>query len=142
MANTISHMNLIRASWTVLAVALLGFAIFESVKYGWVAAAVVIAFAVMPDVALIGAFREPGLMRPSHVRLYNLLHTPWIPLALIAVSITVPLPPLGLGLRGGLQLFLAGLAWLLHIAIDRAVGYGLREPGGSIRPVGVRRVPA
>lgn len=135
-------MNSVRAVWTALALALLAFAIFESVKSGWVAAIVVIVFAVLPDVALIGAFREPGLLRPSRVRLYNLLHAPWIPLVLIAVSIILPLPSLGWGLRGGLEPFLAGLAWLTHIAIDRAVGYGVREADGSIRLVGVRRVGA
>jgi hypothetical protein len=28
----------------------------------------------------------------------------------------------------------------MHIALDRAVGYGVRERDGSIRQVGVRRV--
>ena len=133
-------MNITRMIWGVLGIALLAFAIFESVKYGWVAAAVVFVFAVLPDVALIGAFREAGLLRPERVAFYNTLHAPWIPLALIAVSIIAPLPSLGWGLRGGLELFLAGLAWLMHIALDRAVGYGVRERDGSIRQVGVRRV--
>lgn len=35
----------------------------------------------------------------------------------------------------------AGCAWLLHIAIDRVVGYGPREPAGSIRSAGAT-VPA
>ena len=141
-ANTISLMNAARVLWALLATALLAFAVFESVKYGWVAGGVVIAFAVMPDLALIGAFAEHGRLRPARVRAYNLLHTPWIPLALIAASIVLPLPSLGWGLRGGLELFLAGLAWLLHIALDRAFGYGLRASDGSIRPVGRRRAHA
>lgn len=133
-------MNITRMIWGVLGIALLAFAIFESVKYGWVAAAVVFVFAILPDVALIGAFREPGLLKSERVAFYNALHAPWIPLVLIAASIVAPLPSLGWGLRGGLELFLAGLAWLMHIALDRAVGYGVRERDGSIRQVGVRRV--
>ena len=135
-------MTLVRSLWSIVAVVLLGFAVFESVKYGWVAAGVVLAFAILPDLSLIGAFAQRGRLRPARVRAYNLAHTPWIPLALIAVSVVLPLPALGWGLRGGLELFLAGLAWLLHIAIDRACGYGLRDADGGIRPVGRRTVRA
>lgn len=131
-----------RLRWLLLAIALTVFAIFEGVKYGGVAFAVLGAFLVLPDLTLIGAFGGPGRLRPGRVRAYNLAHAPWIPLAVIAASIVVPLPSLGWGLRGGLELFLAGLAWLLHIAVDRAAGYGLREADGSIRPVGGRPVAA
>ncbi len=27
-----------------------------------------------------------------------------------------------------------GLAWLSHIVVDRAIGYGLRAPDGTIKP--------
>jgi hypothetical protein len=135
-------MNLTRIAWAALAVALLAFAVFESAKYGWVAGGVVVPFAIAPDLSLIGGFAEPGRLRPARVRMYNLLHTPWIPLALIAASIVLPLPSLGWGLRGGLELFLAGLAWLMHIAADRACGFGLRAADGSIRPVGRRMARA
>lgn len=131
-------MTLPRILWSLTAVALLVFAVFESVKYGWVAGGVVIAFAVLPDVALLGAFDTPGRLRPGRVRLYNALHTPWAPLAVIAASLALPIPALGWGLREGLELFLAGLAWLLHIAADRALGFGLRAADGTIRRVGHR----
>ena len=132
-------MNAIRILWSVLAVVLLAFVVFEGVKYGWVAAAVIVAFAILPDLALVGAFAERGRLKPSRVQVYNLVHQPLIPLAVIVVSIVAPIPSLGWGLRGGLELFLAGLAWLLHIAIDRAAGYGVREADGSIRAVGMRQ---
>ena len=132
-------MNPARILWSLLALAALGFAVFEGVKYGWVATGVLVAFAIIPDFALIGAFAERGRLKPSRVAFYNLMHLPWIPLALLVIGALAPLPSLGWGLRGGLELFLAGLAWLLHIAIDRAVGYGVRERDGSVRPVGTRR---
>lgn len=135
-------MNTTRLAWSLLALVLLVFAVFEAVKYGWVAAGVIVVFALLPDLALIGAFAEQGRLRPGRVRAYNIAHTPWIPLALIVASVVLPLPSLGWGLRGGLELFLAGLAWLLHIALDRACGFGLRAPDGSIRPVGRRAVRA
>ncbi len=129
-------MSSTRLRWLLLAVALLAFAVFEAVKYGGVAIAVLGVFLVLPDVALIGAFADRGRLRAERVRAYNLLHAPAVPLVLIAASIVLPLPELGWGLRGGLELFLAGLAWLLHVAVDRAAGYGLRAPDGSVRPVG------
>lgn len=134
-------MNLTRVFWGALGLALLVFSIFQSVTYGWAAGAVIIVFAILPDIALIGAFAEQGLLRPSRVRFYNLLHTPWIPLVVIAVSF-LPWPSLGWGLRGGHEIFLAGVAWLMHIAVDRALGYGRREADGSIRPVGAQKVQA
>lgn len=121
--------------WAVLAIALLAFGVFEAVKYGWVAAGVFVLFLLLPDVALIGAFdaRRRGALLPSRVAFYNALHQPWLPLAMMLAAMVVPLPVLGLGLRGGLELFLAGLGWLTHVAADRAFGYGLRAPDGTIR---------
>lgn len=135
-------MNPVRICWALAAVLLFAFVVFEGVKYGAVAVTVVVVSGLLPDVSLIGAFRERGLLRPERVRFYNLMHRPWIAVVLMTVGATVPLPPLGLGLRGGLEIFLAGLAWLTHIAVDRAAGFGLREPDGRIRPVGVRPAPA
>lgn len=140
-------MKRVRLWWTVLAVVLVGFAIFESVKYGWVAGGVVLCWILAPDITLVGAFdvSRKGFLRSSRVRAYNIAHTPWWPLAVMAIAIIAPLPPLGFGLRGGLELFLVGLSWLAHIAVDRAFGYGLRAADGSVRPVGssqtMRRTP-
>lgn len=125
-----------RWAWLVLALILLPFAIFEAVKYGTVATIVLVTFVILPDVSLIGAFADgvKGMrLKPARVRFYNFMHSVWIPLGLMAAAVVVPLPSLGLGLRPGLELFLAGLAWLLHVAADRAAGFDLREPDGSIR---------
>lgn len=130
-----------RALWALLALFLVGFAIFEGVKYGWVATAILIAFAVLPDIALIGAFSdERPRIRPESVKFYNLMHSPWIPLAIMLVALA-PWPSLGWGLRGGLEIFLAGLAWLAHIAVDRAVGYGVRNADGTIRAIDAKGSP-
>ncbi len=120
--------------WAALAIVLLAFGVFEAVKYGWVAAGVFVLFLLLPDVALIGAFdgTRRGALLPSRVAFYNALHRPWVPLAMMIASMIIPLPVLGLGLRGGLELFLAGLGWLTHVAADRAFGYGLRAPDGTI----------
>jgi hypothetical protein len=66
------------------------------------------------------------------VRFYNLLHAPVLALSLAAIGLILlaflPTRPW--------ILMIAGLAWLTHIAVDRAVGYGFRASDGSIVPVG------
>jgi hypothetical protein len=84
-------------------------------------------FGAGPDVALflgVGRGLQPGQLHPRAVPLYNLLHRVWGPLLLGLAAAT--------GLLG--TGFLVGaLAWGLHVAIDRAVGYGLRTPDGFQR---------
>ena len=55
------------------------------------------------------------------------MHRIWLPLAATAI-IGVTLAPLAFG---PLALFIGGLSWMAHIALDRAAGYGLRNPDGS-----------
>ena len=67
-----------------------------------------------PDVSMVGYLVNAKL----GARLYNLVHTDALPLALAAVS---------LGLRQpGLLIF--AVIWLAHIGADRALGYGLKYP--------------
>jgi hypothetical protein len=84
-------------------------------------------FAVGPDVALLyGAASglEKGQLHPRAVGLYNLLHRLWGPLVLAALA-AAGLLPLG---------YLVGaLAWAFHVALDRALGYGLRTQEGFQR---------
>lgn len=85
-----------------------------------------LAFVLLPDVALLAGI-APGLARgqlhPRAVPLYNVLHHPAGPLLLgVAALLWLGVP------------WLAGaLAWGLHIAVDRAVGYGPRTPEGFQR---------
>ncbi|HTN55608.1 MAG TPA: DUF4260 family protein [Microbacterium sp.] len=123
------------------ALVLIGFLIFESAKYGWTMGAVVIAFSLLPDIALIGAFdrSRPGMLLRSRVRFYNALHRPWAGLVLFVVGAVVVLPALGGVDDAGKLVAVAGLAWLAHIAVDRALGYGLRDADGAIRATGRTR---
>lgn len=132
MANTISHMTStptlwIRAAWALLAALLLGFCIYLSAQHGWPVGGTMLAFAIAPDLTLIGAFDPDhrGRVRPSRVAAYNAAHRIWIPLILGVVGAFLSIVYLA-----------AALAWMTHIAVDRAVGYGLRAADGSIRPVG------
>jgi hypothetical protein len=54
---------------------------------------------------------------------YNAAHTYLLPLLLV---------PIGMALDFHLVLAL-GLAWIIHIAVDRAIGYGLKYPAAFKR---------
>lgn len=86
------------------------------------------AFGLGPDVALLfGAGRglERGQLHPRAVPLYNALHRFWGPLALAVLAVAAGLPAAWL---------VGALAWAAHVAVDRAVGYGLRTRDGFQRP--------
>jgi hypothetical protein len=51
------------------------------------------------------------------------MHRPIVPIVVMAV-------PVALGAGGTAVPFTFGLAWLAHIALDRALGYGLRTADG------------
>jgi hypothetical protein len=114
-----------RTGRVALALMLLAFAGFEAVKhgaYGWVAIGL-----LGPSLALIGgggAGLARGQLNPRAVRRYNALHSYWGPLAIMAIALPDAMP---------LALFIVGLAWAAHIALDRALGLGLRDSDGYQR---------
>jgi hypothetical protein len=85
------------------------------------------AFGAGPDLALLlgaGAGLERGQLHPRAVPVYNLLHRFAGPVALLALVVLAGLGPAWV---------VAALAWALHLAIDRTVGYGLRTKEGFQR---------
>ena len=86
------------------------------------------AFGIGPDLALLyGGGRDlvHGQIHSRAVGVYNLVHRFWGPLAL-GVAIALGIVPIG---------FLVGaLTWTFHVALDRALGYGLRTRDGFQRP--------
>jgi hypothetical protein len=86
------------------------------------------AFGIGPDLALLyggGTDLARGQIHPRAVGAYNLLHRFWGPLAL-GGAVTFGIAPVA---------FLVGaLAWGFHVALDRALGYGLRTRDGFQRP--------
>ena len=116
-----------RLLYAMLATTLLASIPFEVIEHGsgyWQLA----AFGFGPDLALfygVGARLERGQLHPRAVRLYNHVHRYWLPLALITLA--------SLGLVPHAY-FVGGLAWCLHISLDRVLGYGLRTRDGFQRP--------
>jgi hypothetical protein len=113
-----------RLAYAVLASGLLAalLAVLVAGPGGWWQLA---AFGLGPDVALFagaGAGLAKGQLHPRAVPLYNLLHRFWGPLALGLVALLLS-PAFTCG----------ALAWGFHVAIDRALGYGLRTREGFQR---------
>jgi Domain of unknown function (DUF4260) len=116
-----------RLAWLGVLAATTAFAILEVGKHGAGPLALALAFALAPDLPmLIGANRglARGQLAPAAVPFYNATHRVWGPLLLL-VACTF--------LVDSAALFTGGLAWLAHVALDRAVGYGLRGRDGFQR---------
>jgi Domain of unknown function (DUF4260) len=108
-----------RLVWTVLFAASLGpaLAIAPGAWQLW-------TLLVVPDLALfveIGRALERGQLHPRAVPLYNTLHHPLGPVALAAASTAL-----------GPAWLAAALAWLAHVAVDRAAAYGPRDARGFV----------
>ena len=103
-----------RTGWLGAGLAALVFGGLEVANHGPWALAGLITFAIAPDLTFLKGLgqasqMQPGQLPPAAVPWYNAAHRPWVPL------------------------FAAGLGWLAHIALDRAMGFGLRTTDGFQR---------
>lgn len=125
--------------WLGLWALLTACAVFEVIKHGFVngsatqaaiLTATAIGFFIAPDLTfLVGASRpvQHGYIATTAVPWYNSMHRMWVPLVLTS-AVGVVLAPLAFG---PLAVFIGGLSWMAHIALDRAAGYSLRNADGS-----------
>jgi hypothetical protein len=119
-----------RVAFAVLAALLLALIAAEAIEHStgyWQIA----AFGFAPDLALFyGAGRglAHGQIHPRAVGLYNIVHRFWGPIALAALAALATLGVLSVGF------FIGALTWAFHVALDRALGYGLRTRDGYQRP--------
>src|SRR4051812_36962288 len=119
------HTHVERIAYAGLLAALLTATVLEVAQHGGLGAA--LAGGIGPDLALllgVGAGLAPGQIHPRAVPVYNAVHRIWGPVALTLAAAA--------GLLGHGWL-VAGLAWGVHVAMDRTVGYGLRTPEGHQR---------
>ncbi len=115
----------LRLAYTALTALLVGAVVLETVKHGFHWQLPV--FAMGSDLALLfGAGRglERGQLHPRAVPLYNAVHRFWGPVALAIAAVAADL---------SVGWFIAAVAWAIHVALDRTVGYGLRTPDGFQR---------
>ena len=108
MLETLPH-TLLRLEGLAVAAGALALYIHED--FGWILLA---GFALAPDVSFLGYAAGPRVGAAC----YNALHTYVLPVALGTAGVLAD---------ANLAVQLA-LIWLLHIGIDRALGYGLKYP--------------
>lgn len=119
-----------RVGWALLAAFWAAFAGLEVVNHGAPALVAAVGFFFIPDLTLLigaGSARElqRGQLPPRAVPAYNLMHSAWLPLAVLVIYAVTPLE--------WVLIFAAGLGWLTHISVDRALGLGLRTRDGFQR---------
>jgi hypothetical protein len=84
----------------------------------------VLIFGIVPHLPVLlgrGQPHAPGQLGSRAVPLFNVMHHPVVPVALLAVASTGVLSPFWL---------VGGIAWLSHIVVDWALGDGLRSRDG------------
>ena len=88
----------------------------------------VILFGILPHLPVLLGIRQPrprGHIGPRAVPLFNVLHQPLVPVAIVGVALTGLLSPVWL---------VAGIAWLGHLVVDWGMGDGLRTADGGHAP--------
>jgi len=89
----------------------------------WPGAWIGLAALLLPDVPLLYLNGKDGRLAPRAVPYYNATHL-----------LAGPIVTLGLGaMLGSAAVIGVGAAWLVHVTVDRALGYDLRDRTGNIR---------
>ncbi len=86
-----------------------------------------LVFGIVPHLPVLLGIGRPharGQLAPRTVPLFNAMHQPLVPLAVLGLAIAGVLPPFWL---------VGALAWLSHIVVDWSFGGGLRTEDGFLR---------
>ena len=81
-------------------------------------------FGIVPHLTVLLGIGQPharGQLAPRAVPLFNTMHQPVLPLAVLGLAVAGVLPPFWL---------VGALAWLSHIVVDWGFGNGLRTADG------------
>jgi Domain of unknown function (DUF4260) len=120
-----------RTAWIAWCGFLLAFAILEGINHGVLAWAALAAGLIAPDLTFLAAagareHASRGKLPRRAVPWYNTAHRGWIPVTLaIIYSVATPVD--------SPALFTFLIAWMLHIGVDRIMGYNLRTTDGFRR---------
>ena len=142
--DAIDEIRQLRVSWIWLIawVGLTALVGFEVATSGFIAgspqyggAPIMVAFGafIAPDLAFligVGQQMEKGSISTTAVPFYNAAHRMTVA-AVFTAAVAVGLAPPG---RLSHIALVGGLSWMAHVAVDRAVGYGLRNPDSSRTP--------
>jgi len=86
-----------------------------------------LVFGIVPHLTVLAGFGQPharGQLARRAVPLFNAMHQPVVPLAVLGLAVTGILSPFWL---------VGALAWLSHIVVDWGFDNGLRTPDGYLR---------
>ncbi len=123
----------LRHGWLVPGLAIAVYANALAGQHG-IALLAVLAFGIVPHLPVVLGVGQPhahGQMAVRAVPLFNLMHHPVLPLAVVAMAAA--------GILSSLWL-VGGLVWFSHVVMDLAFGQGLRTADGWRRPLwGVAR---
>ncbi|MDR0360983.1 MAG: DUF4260 family protein [bacterium] len=114
----------------VLGVVALALAVTAGLRGGPLAWLLLVVFLAGPDLTMLIHDSRPtvkGQMSPRAVPYYNAAHRLWAATALLVAGAFL------LAAIGLVPVMVGGLAWFGHVAIDRALGFGLRAPEGFQR---------
>jgi hypothetical protein len=109
----------LRRGWLVPGLVIALYANALTTEHG-LGLAPLLLFGIVPHLTVLVGIGQPharGQLAPRAVPLFNVMHHPALPLALLALAAAGVLPPFWL---------VGALAWLGHIAVDLAFGDGLR----------------
>ena len=96
-----------------VAVVIAAIALYFHADYPWW---LLVVLALAPDLSMVGYVVGPTIGAAT----YDTAHTYSLPVALAAIGVIADA-------ETAVQ---AGLIWLAHIGVDRAIGYGLKYPTG------------
>ncbi len=107
----------------------LGIALFANAQASTLHVGLVplLVFGIVPHLTVLLGIGQPharGQLAPRAVPLFNILHQPVLPLAVLGLAAAGILPPFWL---------VGTLAWLSHIVADWGFGSGLRTADGYLR---------
>jgi hypothetical protein len=113
----------LRHGWIVPGLALAVYANALAADYG-LGLVPVLVFGIVPHLTVLVGVGQPharGQLAPRAVPLFNAMHHPAVPLALLGLAVAGILPTFWL---------VGALAWLGHIVVDLSFGDGLRTADG------------
>jgi uncharacterized membrane protein len=113
----------LRLVWIVPGLALAVYANVLATDHG-LGLVPVLLFGIAPHLTVLPGIGQPharGQLARRAVPLFNAMHHPALPLALLGVAATGILPTFWL---------VGAIAWLGHIVVDLGLGDGLRTPDG------------
>jgi hypothetical protein len=113
----------LRPGWIVPGLALAVYANALAADHG-LGLVPVLVFGIVPHLTVLVGVGQPharGQLAPRAVPLFNAMHHPAVPLALLGLAVAGILPTFWL---------VGALAWLGHIVVDLSFGDGLRTADG------------